>query len=317
MCIIDGAFYDHAGRVVNVTDTNICVFPCNDADVERQMTIYANSVTLDAKSPPVAMILPVPVPVRVSDASDASDASKESQDIRMVDTSVDPEGERIFGVLEKMFGVVRSRYEYDGEPKVKKTSMRSALPVLRCGSYKYSVVPGVDDFARLDAALSGRPSEGVMALLRRQYATGFAFLVCKLGHGARYHPVAYTHPLMSLPVPADAAGAVGTTGTVKHLFVPTMHWHGTTEETHPEWDHLIYVLGGRVGQPEAADAQADDKAFLGRGPTCSEEEAQRLRWVAPLCFGSRMQEQLPTAAMRCMEIRGKTHANRDILIPVY
>jgi hypothetical protein len=309
MCIIDGAFYDHAGRVVNVTDTNICVFLCNDTDVERQMTIYANSVTLEAKSPPVAMILPVPVPVR------ASDDAEESHDVRMVDTSVDPEGERIFGVLEKMFGVERNPYVSNGEPVVKKTSMRSSLPVLRCGSYKYSVVPGVDDFARLDAALSGRPSEGVMALLRRQYATGFAFLVCKLGHGARYHPVAYTHPLMSVPVPADAAGAEGAVKTVKHLFVPTMHWHGTAEETHPEWDHLIYVLGGRVAQPEAAEAA--DKAFLGRGPTCSEEEAQRLRWVAPLCFGSRMRQQLPTAAMRCLEIRGKTHANRDIIIPVF
>lgn len=279
MCIVDDLYYDVSGRVRSVRDTRILVARCRDG--ASQLTVYANRVELGAGAP-VAMILPVP-------CGDGEEAR-----VRMVDTSADPGGKLLWDALEELFEEDEVSMGFGMDDDCAANNSRARLPVLRCGSYEYSVVPGVDDFGRLDPRLgAGAPSAGVMALLRERYARGFAFMVCKLAGAAAYHPIAYTHPLQRAQ---DGA----------QLFVPTLHWHGGERPEAPgaiEWDHAVYVLGAR-----------EDEGFGARAP-CGDAQAARLRWKLPTCYGEHLPDGLTAAAMRWAEIRGRgARANEDILV---
>ena len=297
MCIIDGGFYGAGGRVARVHGTRILAARCRDG--ASQLTVYANAVALGPASAPVAMILPVPV----------GDNKGGAERVRMVDTSEDPSGARLWDALAPLFKEREASFGLDGDGGGARLSNRSAaLPVLRCGSYEYSVVPSVDDFGRLDARLAGRPSAGVEALLRERYARGFAFLVCRIARGGAYHPVAYTHPL---GVATGTCGAPPTTRREREsgdreearLFVPTLHWHGDEREAPGkiEWDHTIYVLGAHPGDPS------------GWAAACTDAEAARLPWRLPLCYAEHLPPDLAAAQLRCREVRGRGAApNEDM-----
>jgi len=214
MCIIDPGLYDHGGQVRAVAGTRILVCPEKGSGGSRQVTVYSNRVALGSGTRAVAMILPVPNP------------GNDPRHINVVDTSDDRGvSSRLFDVLHPLTQKVnptistKSR-SVKGQGGKKYDNGESTLPVERSGSYAYTVVPKFEDFRRVHGSvLPNKPSDAVMRLLSETYTTHmFSFLVCKIaaGEDAQYHPLAYTHPMMS-------SGA--------RLFVPTLHYHGEENDT--------------------------------------------------------------------------------------
>ena len=125
---------------------------------------------------------------------------------------------QIFDDLSRAF----SKYELVGVNN--SYSSAKTIKVHQVGSYSVSIVPTIDDFDRLqhhvfslDPNLSG--------ILRGKYPVHAGFIVCLMNMNAKFHPIAYvTRRLRS-----------------QQLFVPTYHYHGHIE-THPDWDHEIYVV---------------------------------------------------------------------------
>lgn len=284
MCIIDAGFYDASGQVQSISNTRICAFLCKDG--AHQLTVYSNSITV-RNAAPVAMILPVPC-----------------GEINLVNTSEDPDGGRMFGALGELFEDNEDEDDDEDAPRAfsnRNDRSQSTLPVHVCGSYNYTVVPTIHDFHRLntDRFMRGAtnpsdpthpkgpmgPTPAVMALLRREYAKGFSFLVCMIRAGQAYHPIAYTHPVRG--------GA---------LFVPTMHWHGHEEQGNPRWDHTIYVLG----------AAADDD--FGEPSTCTPGDAKALPWKVPLCYAQHMPHSWHPSALRRRTVVGRGLPNLDITV---
>jgi len=239
------------GNPDGVSETRIFVAPCsektttsgwftswfqttnNNNEIKKngkQITVYGNTVST---SSPVAMILPVP----------NKDGSAHS--IEMIDTS-GVDADTFFSQLKECF---------PQPPKMKSLSTRGflstnaysadslELEVKRAGSYRYSVVPSMKDFDRLNHhVFNVTLFAEVKDLLRTHYHTGFSFLVCIIDQGAQYKPIAYVHSMMD----------------GNRLFIPTRHFHGNTSHYHndhnnrysllshaeaPDWDHEIYVAG--------------------------------------------------------------------------
>lgn len=148
------------------------------------------------------------------------------------------------------------------------------LPVQAAGAYRYSIVPMVEDFARLNYATFGLAAHSELyGLLQHYYSGSFAFLVCIIDTSAKLRPFAYEYDNL----------ANGT------MFVPTRHFHpratsvlglaaaaaasfarfvlGLAAPTEPErevdadWDHKIYSV----------DALPEDAGWYFSNPVAANE----------------------------------------------
>lgn len=269
MCVIQGA-------TSRIADTQILAFPT--ADKRSQVTVYSNAVqlkgqeeeqtnsALDAFFPgyrvpsfsrrgDVAMILPIPRGYERFDVIDTTDCAD------------------MFKEIDECFPEQMSFSLFS----TNQAQSASFLAVKTCGSYKYSLVPSLADFSRVDPNVFKLDAE-VGHLLGTKYPRGFAFLVCKIEESKKFHPIAYVHPM-----PEDGK-----------LFVPTLHFHqGHHDQSHPDWDHQIYVVGNnQLGK--AAD---------------STEGLQSVKCLKPLV------PRVSPSMLRKIEIKGD-YPNKDLLVPV-
>lgn len=198
MCIM-------ASPVRSVSDTRI--FVGADAASTRQATVYEMSVALQSRTGKGnAMILPVPIGTGTIDQ------------IELIDLTGAPE---FFEPLEE---VCRERSR--GISKGLSRGFDDDLEVVKVGNYDVSVVPTVNDVKRLNAAVFD-VSPDTEATLRAHYPLGFAFLVAQLRESGKFHPLAYTAPLVG-----------------DRLFIPTRHEHGRGAAGGPAaWDHQIFYQG--------------------------------------------------------------------------
>lgn len=178
MCIIN--------EPARVTKTQIFVAP--NANKDKQLTVYCNKVMTDSTNN--VMILPVPNPdsVKFHDLSDYKD---------------------IFDDLAKTFAVsTRGLKSYTLSFS---NSTEQYLPTIDVGSYRITLVPNVASLNAINPHEFGTVRAHIKRIMRKYYASGFGFVVCKLipGKETEYHPLAYSHNLRS-----DG-----------NLFVPTRHQH--------------------------------------------------------------------------------------------
>jgi hypothetical protein len=169
-------------------------------------------------------------------------------------------------------------------------SGRSTLAVERSGAYRYSIVPSLDDFTRLDTSVFRFPPE-LQHLLSSLYETGFSFLACIIDASAELVPIAYEHTKL-----------VGG-----KFFLPTVHFHGQPSATATgaphksdlgDWDHEIYSIG-------ASDMHAGDRSMQVPGETIGWKEfTSRVPFPMPAW--------IPTRQLRMIRVQGD-HPNRDII----
>jgi hypothetical protein len=197
MCMI-------SGDVEDVSNTKIfCAFLSNN----KQITVYSNQIKTIDKPSPSAMILPVPNKVS-----------------KVIDMTKYP---NFFEKLNKACTPVTK-----GRGGNFSFNNSAPLPVQRCGSYRYTIVPNIEQFKNVqnnvfDVDLS------CLDYMKKYYSKKFEFIVCILDKDAEYSPFAYVHDVDQ-----------------KRLFVPTRHYH-----THPggtnfgfdnkggiDWDHSIYTI---------------------------------------------------------------------------
>jgi hypothetical protein len=200
----------------------------------RQTTVYGNRVTL-YDGAPTAMLLPVPV--------SAANAGTAECGIQVYDmTGAGP----LFETLDKLFPSAFSNEYTDAHTMSFSRSQSAAAPlaVRRSGSYRYTIVPSLADFGRLQHEVFGlNPSSPLAAMFAKYYSVGFAFLVCIIDASAAFAPIAYQHDKH-------------TSGNV---FVPTRHYHGSgaEEASADDWDHQIISVGC-VGEAAGKQASASE-----------------------------------------------------------
>lgn len=209
----------------------------------RQVTVYSNRVSL-AGGHPTAMVLPVP----------SANPDSPNSGIRVFDCTPCA---ALLTVLDDLFPKPPAPRGFG----MARGGGASPLEVHRSGSYRYSVVPRLADFARLQHEAFGvDPTSDLAALLAAHYGAGFAFLVCVIDATAEFAPIAWEHD--------KAAGG--------RLFVPTRHFHGggggppsARYEKHEEaWDHVIFSVGAiEASAGEAADPDATRGTAPARAPT--------------------------------------------------
>ena len=184
-------------RQVNaVADTSIFA---RAAGGGRQFLVY--SMRLDA-SEPVAMILPIPVPVGAEDGA-----------VRFISLEAYPE----------FFDEMRSGYPVPPLTRAQGFAVSAApvLAVVEVGSFVASFVPSIADFSRLDARFR-LPAE-VWDDLPMYRDFGFAVFQLKEGN-QKVHPMAFEFPR------ADP----------KQLFFPTVHIHDGSVHPVAEFDHALF-----------------------------------------------------------------------------
>ncbi len=166
------------------------IFVAPNSDRTRQITIYSNEVKNESLNN--MMILPVP-------------------NIDTVEFINDEELSDVFKRLDRPFFVL-TRGGVKGSR------------IYKSGSYKVSIISGMDDFNNLDVNTFGVINEKIIEILNKFYSNGYGFIVCKLDIGeSTYVPLAYTHKMN------------------EKLFVPTRHQHSLGDiEIVSHWDHAIY-----------------------------------------------------------------------------
>lgn len=193
MCIM-------ARPVRSVSNTRIFV-GC-DSRRERQLLVYEMAVELQGGSN--AMILPVPAAV--------------PEDVALLDLSEAPQ---FFDDLDKPFE--RMTLGTKGGSR----GFGDTLKIHEVGNYRVSIAPSVEDLDRVDPAVFTLSAE-TRQTLTPNYGTGFVFVVAALRESGKFHPLAYTHPVME-----DG-----------RLFIPTRHEHGNSTRhgyaALPRWDHYVY-----------------------------------------------------------------------------
>jgi hypothetical protein len=171
----------------------------------RQLTVYCNVVQLAASQPQTAMILPVPVS-HSSRSTDPVNCGIVVHDMQAAST----------GFFDKLREVVDECRITDGMCGFGATTCadttREPLEVRRAGVYRYSIVPTLPDFSRVDNSVFKLEVGSILyELLAAEYSgrLDFAFLVCVIDETATLRPIAYEHDRLE--------GG--------NLFVPTRHYH--------------------------------------------------------------------------------------------
>lgn len=241
--------------VDSVSGTQILVVDAGD----RQITMYANQVRLRGGAPS-AMILPVPCL--------GANMAKTDCGIKVMDATA---AAKLFDVLKEMFAPPSAP---TFALSLSASSRGAAtLEVKRSGSYRYSIVPSLPDFSRLDHETFGLdPKSELASLLAEHYGisgvsadtklpfvSAYAFLVCIIDATAAFAPIAYEHD-------KHPSGRV---------FVPTRHYHGNEPKhgaSEPpggavhDWDHHIYALGCAVtGGATVPSSHREAAATVGGG----------------------------------------------------
>lgn len=188
---------------------------------------YSNRVDLKASEPEVAMILPVPA---------------SAHNVMLLNREGDTTVTEAFDGLVRLFK--QEETSLFGGMRGGGMEGFGALAVVQSGSYHVSIVPTLQDIARLDQGVfaSIHRDEVLMRGLAETDAKrqgGFSYLVFVLRATADYQPFAYMYMLQ----PTDQAG-----------FIPTMHHHPRVFVGGPErlrivapwaddWDHDVVILG--------------------------------------------------------------------------
>lgn len=175
------------GKIDTVTNTRILVSPLPG---KRQLIIYENSVETKYRNKN-CMILPVPNGQRIELINLASYPGDLWKDCE----SFFPKAELVLAGMG--FG--------GGGFGTKKTT----LEVQKVGGYNVSIVPTLEDFARLSTAHFVVPVN-IAEILKTNYGVGFSFIVCLFDNSVAGHPIAYT----SACLPNG------------QCFIPTRHAHG-------------------------------------------------------------------------------------------
>ena len=165
-----------------------------------QLVIYSNKVTLtpadsDSVRVGTAMILPFPL-------------LKGQNRVALLDMSKYP---NFFDDVELLFPIAEIPQSYEA---LSNSIADGYIDVMKVGNYKASIVPTYADFNRLQFNEFNLHPD-VSSLLGQYYSKNFGFIVCILKPQAMYHPFAYVHELRSNG----------------ELFVPTRHFHGSSEDT--------------------------------------------------------------------------------------
>lgn len=179
------------GRVLRVAKTRILIAPTTNGG---QLTVYENTVESTSKN---AMILPVPTgkPIVFADMSKFND--------------------NIWEHCELYFPQ-KTAMTFGGGFGMASFQSKEPLPVERVGGYSCSVVPDLEAFARISRETFTLP-HNIEDILRKNYGTGFSFIVCIFDHNVAAHPIAY----LSDRLPNG------------QCFIPTRHAHGGEEEHRP------------------------------------------------------------------------------------
>lgn len=234
-----------------VSSTNIFVGETID---NKQVTVYSNTVKTKLGHH-TAMILPYPT---IND-----------EECVVLDMS---KSRNFFDVLKN--------YIPEREPS-RSLSRGSCNPlkIFQSGGYKCSIARNFEDLNRLQASEFGIENENgskssdisissnnsnssnahssndqqlglpqhLTNMLRKNYASGFGFLICKIDDDAEFAPIAYTHNLEN-----------------DLLFIPTRHDHGNVLDENidnvPDWDHTIYICSNRIR--DLSSTSGHDNLFM-------------------------------------------------------
>lgn len=177
MCIIN--------LPARVSGTRIFVSP--NVDKTRQLTVYSNSVMTDKEGN--VMILPVPYP----------------ESVKFIDLS---KYTKIFKDLQRSFE--EEEMSLDLGFATNSVKYRGYVPTIDVGSYRISLCHSYQDLDRINPTEFGIVQNHIKKILTKYYER-CGFIVCKLRPGRKvdYHPLAYSHQIMSN----------------SKLFVPTRHQH--------------------------------------------------------------------------------------------
>lgn len=177
----------------------------------------------------LAMILPLPVL-----------ASERASAVKFVNL----DGySRFFVDMEKIFPKPQAR---DGLRSFGEKPAAATLPVEQVGAFEASYVPGVADFARLDARF--RLPDGVWEKLPAYGQHGFAVFKLKKGRH-EVHPMALTF----------------RTALAATLFFPTVHIHDGKVHEEEDFDHSLYaqaVAGAAVRGQEWTESPGVASAVM-------------------------------------------------------
>jgi hypothetical protein len=293
----------------------------------RQLTVYANNVTLPKRGGATAMILPVPVLPTTRAAGRA--------DCGIVVHAMPDASANFFEVL----AAKATDQDPDFPVEAILLSKHASLLVHRAGAYQYTIVPSVADFPRLQRDVYNLPQGSeLLAVLAEHYFEGFAFLVCIIDASAVFRPFAYEHdtlPSGELFVPtrhyhphaaeAPLSGAIASASSAASAPTKTrssrvLRSQGGTafappadvlapepdEEDGADWDHIIYSAGV---VPTFTSGRTTNERIPRGGPPLSLDAAMVAAGVVGLPF------RLPDVVgirLRMRKIRG-TYVSCDLV----
>lgn len=274
MCII-------SGKIEKVSNTEILAANIGN---NKQLTVYSNKVQTHI---PVAMILPYP---------------KSKTPIQVIQTN--PLDNQIFRDLNACFPSGWGVKTLGVSAGKSRSATTDYLPVLRSGSYQYSLADTTQDLNRVNPIVF-RISGQLQTLLQKYENSHFAFIVCIIDSNVNYSPFAYI------------------TGMVNsQIFVPTKHYHehgetsfgldanllsnvyrlssqsitgterGTEDDYSNDWDHSIFLL----------NTSESGNAFQGFANNKRYSFAEYL-------------SQYPADKMHRMTMEGR-HPNKDLIVSV-
>ena len=217
-----------SGSIEKVSNTKILVANVGNS---RQLTVYSNDVKISNTQNPVAMILPYPKGKRQIQVIETNPL--DSEFFKDIDACFPPD--QSWGV--KTLGM---------EPR----SVKSAeyLPVLRSGSYQYSLAKSTQELIRINPNVFHIKPD-LQYLLQNYENNNFSFIVCIIDRSATYSPFAYITDIVN-----------------SQVFVPTKHYHEhgtggdgfvgnllsnvyknvsksiTRTDMEQDWDHSIYLI---------------------------------------------------------------------------
>jgi len=190
-----------SGVVEWVADTNIFARPSRNGS---QFLVY--SMDMQAKEE-LAMVLPLPVPKNSGERA-----------VRFINLREYP---TFFRNLAAGFPAVAAAIGGAGGGRFSRAAPQPQLEVIEVGDFEASLVPTVEDFARLDKRF--RLPDGVWEQLPDYSDYGFGVFKLKPGRH-RVHPMAFQFPRVN----------------PKRIFFPTVHIHDGKIHDTAEFDHTLY-----------------------------------------------------------------------------